>query len=508
MLDEYLWIVIVGGIGAFWAAFGIGANDAANAFATSVGSKAISLGQAVIIAATFEFSGAVLMGSQVTDTIRKKIIDVDDYQETPELLMLGMFAVVVSVAIWLILASYLELPVSTTNSTVAGVIGIGLVHGGFDSVVWYEYDSEKDFLSKFRGVVPIFASWFISPLLAAAMGACLYWFSRKIVMRHHNSLQRSYIFFPILVTITIAVNIYFIIYKGFKRQINGEKLSEKLGDGYISLIAWIISIVIGAFVYFLFVEWLKKYHENWDVNQEKKEDCRIEQIERDQQIEVEIASNESSYNGIMRRVRSFYKKLFSRDLHTEVLEENSHVQAIHDNAEKFDEKTEHTFSFIQIFTAAMDSFSHGANDVANSIGPFAAIWSIYDTGKVSSKAEVPIWILILGGAGIVFGLSLYGANLIRALGIKISKITPSRGYSIELSSAIVIIIGSIYGIPLSTTHTQVGSTTGVALMDGKKGINYMVLARVVFGMVSTMVFVASLSATIYSFGAYSPQEVL
>jgi sodium-dependent phosphate transporter len=498
MFDDYLWIVVVGGIGAFWAAFGIGANDAANAFASSVGSKALSLGQAVIIASIFEFGGSVLIGSQVTDTIRKKIIDVDEFKETPELLMLGMLAVVISVAVWLILASYLELPVSTTNSTVAGVIGVGLVHGGFDSIVWYEYDSEKDFLSKFKGVVPIFASWIISPILAALFGAGLYWVSRKFVMRNRNSLKRSYIFFPVLVTITIAVNIYFIIYKGFKRNVDGEKLADKLGDGNISLIAWISGIAVGAVVYLLFVKWLKKFHENWDEKRQEEQNRS--------QVEVDIPSN-TNRGGMMRRVRSFYKKLFSKDLHNPVLEANPDVQAIHDNAEKFDEKTEHTFSFIQVFTACADSFSHGANDVANSIGPFAAIWSIYDTMEVSSKADVPIWILCLGGAGIVIGLTLYGANLIKALGIKLSKITPSRGYSIELSSSIVVIIGSIYGVPLSTTHIQVGSTTGVALLDGKKGFNKWVLARVVFGMVSTMIFVASLSGAIYSFGSYSPNEV-
>lgn len=497
MVEDYYWIVVVGGICAFWAAFGIGANDSANAFASSVGSKALTLGQAVIIASIFEFGGSVLMGSQVTDTIRSKIIDINSFKETPELLMFGMLAVVISVAIWLILASYLELPVSTTNSTVAGVIGIGLVHGGFDSVVWYKYDKSKDFLSKFQGVVPIFASWIISPILSAGLGALLFWLSRNFILRRQNSTKISYIFFPILVTITIAVNIYFIIYKGFQRTIDGEKLSEKLGDGYISLIAWLSGIFIGTIVYCVFIKWLESYHDNW-------EEKRI-QNENPVELSVDIPNNTSNKN-VIKRVYSFYKKLFSKDLHTPVLESDSNVQAIHDNAEKFNEKTEHTFSFIQIFTAAMDSFAHGANDVANSIGPFAAIWSIYDTSKVNSKANVPLWILSLGGFGIVVGLTLFGANLIRALGIKLSKITPSRGYSIELSSSIVVIIASIYGIPISTTHAQVGSTTGVALMEGKKGVNYLVLARVVFGMVSTMVFVGGLSACIYSFGVYSPQE--
>ena len=523
MFDEYLWIVVIGAIGAFFAAFGIGANDAANAFASSVGSKALSLGQAVILASIFEFGGSVLIGAQVTDTIRKKIIDVDDFETQPELLMWGMMCVVVSVAFWLILATYLELPVSTTNSTVAGVIGVGLVHGGFDSVVWYEFDDEKDFLSKFKGVVPIFASWVISPLLASLIGGFLFWVSRTLVMRKPDSLKRSYVFFPILVALTVAINIYFIIYKGFKRKIDGEKLSEKLGDGYISLIAWASGIAIGAIVYVIFVRWLKEYHKDWEQNQKNAEEKQEKEAEQ-YELEMSRHSDDSGlYGRIKYTFRKFYHHLFKKDLHAGVLEDE-YINEIHENAEKFDDRTEHTFSYVQVFTAIMDSFSHGANDVANSIGPFAAIWSIYDTMEASSKADVPIWILCLGGAGIVVGLALYGSKMIKALGIKISKITPSRGYSIELSSALVIIIGSIYGIPLSTTHTQVGSTSGVALMDGYEqarrkgktvkesiqdsfqGLNGWVMMRVVVGMVATMICVASLSGGLYALGAYSPNE--
>lgn len=514
MLDNYLWIVIVGGISSFFAAFGIGANDAANAFASSVGSKALSLGQAVILASIFEFGGSILVGSQVTDTIRNKIIDVKEFSD-PALLMYGMMCVVIAVGIWLILATYLELPVSTTNSTVAGVIGLGLVHGGTDSIVWYKYDSSKDFLNKFSGVAPIFVSWIISPIMAGLISSGLFWLTRQFILRPQNSLNRSYIFFPVLVLITITVNVYFILYKGIARKIDGMSISEYMGDGYVSLTAWGFGLIMSIIMYIVFVKWLKQYHNNWDNHQEKAEEHAVRIQEQVESLEFEIAS-QGRIKSIWSRIQVWWKNMFSKNLHAGVLEDE-YINNIHESAEHFDERTENTFSYVQVFTACMDSFSHGANDVANSIGPFAAVWSIYDTGLVASKSSVPEWILVIGGAGIVCGLALYGAKMIKALGIKISKITPSRGYNIELSSSLVVIIASVYGIPVSTTHAQVGSTAGVALVDGyqqtsslKKsfqGLNSFVMMRVFFGMIATMIFVAGLSAALFSFGAYSPNEI-
>ncbi len=514
MLDNYLWIVILGGISAFFAAFGIGANDAANAFASSVGSKALSLGQAVILASIFEFGGSVLVGSQVTDTIRNKIIDVKIFSE-PGLLMYGMLCVIISVAIWLILATYLEMPVSTTNSTVAGVIGLGLVHKGSDAIIWYKYDSSKDFLNKFSGVAPIFVSWIVSPIMAAVVASILFWLSRKFIMRANNSRKRSYIFFPLLVLLTITVNVYFILYKGIARKIDGVTISEKMGDGYVSLAAWGFGLLSGLVMYVVFVKWLKTYHNNWEARQQHVEERANKMQDEVASLELNLPS-QGHIGTLWSKVKIWWKNMFSQNLHVGVLEDD-YINNIHENAEKFDERTENTFSYVQVFTACMDSFSHGANDVANSIGPFAAVWSIYDTGKVSSKAPVPEWILVLGGAGLVCGLALYGAKIIKALGIKISKITPSRGYNIELSSSLVVIIASVYGIPISTTHAQIGSTAGVALVDGYQqtgnfksslqALNGYVMLRVLFGMVATMIFVAGLTAALFSFGAYSPNEI-
>jgi len=166
------------------------------------------------------------------------------------------------------------------------------------------------------------------------------------------------------------------------------------------------------------------------------------------------------------------------------------VAAIHDNAEKFDPKTEAVFRYIQIFTAICDSFAHGANDVANAMGPFMGIYGIYKTGKASKKVDTDddgYWILFLGGVSISLGLLLYGYKIMRAIGVKLAVITPSRGFAIELGAAIVIIMGSYLGLPLSTTHCQVGATTGVALLEGGKGINGFVLLKTAVGWVITLI---------------------
>merc|ERR1712099_154157 len=189
------------------------------------------------------------------------------------------------------------------------------------------------------------------------------------------------------------------------------------------------------------------------------------------------------------------------------IEEDPVVGAIHANAEKFDEKTERVFRYIQIFTAIFDSFAHGANDVANAMGPFMAIYSIYKLGEVSKKVDMgndAYWILSIGGAGIGLGLLLYGYKIMRAIGVKLAVITPSRGFSIELGAAIVIIIGSYLGLPLSTTHCQVGATTGVALLEGGKGTNKIVLLKCVVGWIITLIVVGFSTCLLVAQGIHAP----
>ena len=471
----YLWIVITGGFFAFFAATGIGANDAANAFATSVGSKALTLRQAVILASIFETAGAVLMGSHVTDTIRKGIADYRCFEDDAYLLMYGCMWVILSVGIWLFTASYFEMPVSTTHSCVGGIIGMTMALKGSSCVIWYKSVETFPYIG---GVVGIVMSWFLSPIFSGIIAAIVFAITRTFVLRKDFNSLRINLAYPLLIGSTMVINTFFIIYKGAK----GLGLDKTPVD-----VAFLVSFGIGilsGLITIPIVPRLKRYVSN-------KLDNSTNDIELNN-IEDEITENKDEFN-------------ITDD------SELNRVVALHSNAEKFNPKTEEVFKYLQIFTAICDSFSHGANDVANAIGPFAALFTIYMSNgvldKKSSMGDDAYWILGLGGVGIAIGLLVYGKKITYAIGEKLVKITPSRGVSIELSSALVIITGSRLKIPLSTTHCQVGATVGVGLLENIKnfsGINCKMFYKIALGWIVTCVIVGLTSALLVSQGTYSP----
>jgi sodium-dependent phosphate transporter len=413
-----------------------------------VGSGALTIKRAVMLASVCEFSGALFMGGHVVKTIRQGISDQSCFEDDPGLLMYGCMCVLFSVAFWLILASYLEMPVSTTHSCVGGMIGMTMIARGSSCVTWYAKTSQFPYV---KGVVAIIVSWLLSPILSGIFASVLFVVLRNLILRSSNSYKRVQYAFPILVGSTFIVNTFFIVYKGAKFL--------KLDDTSISK-ACAISFGIGGGTGILTYFFINPF------------------IFKNQDVQV----------------------------YTQELEDGT-VQAIHDNAEKFDEKTEYSMRYLQILTACCDSFAHGANDVANSIGPFASIYVIYKTGKVEKNADMgndAYWILALGATGIVAGLALYGYKILHALGTKMAKLTPSRGICIELGAACVIILGSRLGWPLSTTHCQVGATVGVALLEGTGGINWRLLYKTIFGWLITLVVVALSTILLFAQGAYAP----
>ena len=194
-----------------------------------------------------------------------------------------------------------------------------------------------------------------------------------------------------------------------------------------------------------------------------------------------------------------------QNIHAELEDEKSKVYQMHKNAEVFDERTEKLFTYLQIITAVFNSFAHGANDVANAIGPFAACISIYETGVASPEATPETWCLVLGGAGIVVGLACLGYKVMAAIGVNMVKVTPSRGFSIEIASSLVVLFGSALGLPLSTTHCKVGSTVGVGLVEGKSGVNWSLLYGVFAGWIFTLFICAASTGLIYAFALFSPK---
>ena len=451
---------------------GIGANDVANAYATSVGSGALTLKSAVITAAVFESLGAILMGSHVTNTIRKGIADYECFEDKPGVLMYGCMWVVFSVGLWLFIASKFELPVSTTHSCVGGMIGMTIATAGTECVKWYEAKSTFPFVGGVSGIV---LSWFISPIFSAVISSTLFGTIRCLVLRKKDSFSRTFYIFPALVGITLVINSFFIIYKGGKGLGWSETpLSE-------AMIWSFICGSLGAIIIIPFMKHAKKYIEGV-VGAQNLDDIKID------------------------RNLSLYVTDQDKDEYSD----------IHNNAEVFDENTEEMFKTLQVFTAICDSFAHGANDVANGIGPFVTIYTIGKTGQVNETNEMgndSLWILGLGGLGISLGLAVYGYKIIKALGVKLCKITATRGVCIELASAIVIITGSWFEIPLSTTHCQVGATCGVASLENNdqcmetlefRGINKKLCIKIVFGWIFTCVIVGTTAGLLSAQGIYAP----
>ena len=421
-------IFVVGSISAFLTSMTIGANDVANSFATSVGAGVLKMRHALVIAAVFEFLGAFLMGSHVTDTIRKGIVDVDVFQDDNYGLALGMLCASMSTGLWLAIATYFKFPVSTTHSSVGSIVGFSLVYAGLDTVKW----------SKIGLIV---LSWLVSPLLSGLITISFLTVIKKFALKSKHNLRRTVQLMPIIVGFTIAVNVFFIIYKGTP-ALGLKELNESEGVAY-SLLAGAISSIITLIT----MRHFEKIVNRW--------------TDKD----IESVSNASSeYN----------------------------------NVEIFDPKIEKMFSYLQIFTACMSAFAHGANDVANSIAPYATIYNIWSTDGFSGESAVPLWILAAGGGGIVLGLGLFGRKVIDRMGKELSEITAVRGFSMELGASLSVVTASRLGIPVSTTHCQVGSIVGGALTDGKKNVDWKIFRGIIAAWFITLPVTATFSAIFYA----------
>lgn len=440
-----------------------------------------------MIATVCEFCGAYFLGGEVTDTVRKKIVDFNAFIDKPEIFMLGMMAALLATAFWLILATYLGMPVSTTHSIIGSILGFGLAANLEGAINW---DNIKD----------VIISWFVSPGLSGVFALVLFLCVRTFVLRANDSTRAALIFYPILIAFCVGVNTYYFIYKGASR-FKGDVPEEGLGAG----ISIAVGVGVGLFLKFIFVDMYLK----------KKLAARAEAAAAPKDIELDDVSierkttNEEEVSEEMPEVKrkdNYIKTMLERDTHSAIKTDEA-VRKVHENAEVYDSETEFVFTYLQVFTACVDSIGHGANDVANSIGPFAAVVGVYNNNEIAKKEPVPGWILAFGAFGIVVGLLTYGYKIIESIGVKLMVVTPSRGFCIELGAAIVIVMGSGQGWPLSTTHCQVGAEIGVGLLEGKSGVNGPLLAKVAAGWVFTLVFCGLLTAAIFSMFAYSPALV-
>ena len=522
----YPWILGFGIVFALYNAWGIGANDCANSFATSVGAKVLTLRQAVVIAAIFEFGGAVLMGSHVTDTVRKKIVEISIFENNPGALMFGMLCADLSSAIWLTIATYFKYPVSTTHSIIGAIVGFSLAYGGADMIVW-------------RKIGLIVLSWVLSPLIAGIFSLITYSLLNHFVFKRENSFNKTLVLFPILTFITFFINSLFIIYKGSPQLDLDEMPFWKC-----FLISLGISIGTALGTQFLYVPYVKKQIKKKQDIQEIEELKELkDNIELQQNNNVNPTQQESVFDEDILGVRTTsysnaiqleyqmsehtntntiskdfkyddtkdiqenikLSKKYSKSLEYQYKEDT--IEKLHDNAHKIDKDTDELCSWIQIITACFSSFAHGSNDVANAIAPLATIYHIYQYSSIADKQNVPIWILAIGGVGIVIGLATWGYKIIDRIGRELTKITPSRGFIIELSAALTVIIASRAEIPVSTTHCQVGSVLGCGLGGGTKNIKWDLVKGILFSWLITLPFTGLLSAALFSFGYYAPNKL-
>jgi PiT family inorganic phosphate transporter len=397
MEAEYIYIGLAAVFGLFMA-WGIGANDVANAMATSVGSKALTIKQAILVAAIFEFLGAVLAGGEVTSTIRKGIVDVDLLSGSPELLVYGMLAALLAAGTWLLIASRYGWPVSTTHSIVGAIVGFAAVGIGIDAVQWGQ-------------VGEIVMSWVISPLTAGFIAFLIYLSVQRLILSQDDPLACAKRYVPIYIFFAAFTITLVTILKGLKHV----GLDISLVNSYV--LATAIAVVI-ALVGMFAIQRIKP-----DPKAEKKQ-----------------------------------------HFHT----------------------VERVFAVLMVITACSMAFAHGSNDVANAIGPLAAVISVAHTGVVGAEAALPIWVLMLGGVGIVVGLATFGVRVIATVGHKITQLTPSRGFAAELAAATTIVLASGLGFPISTTHTLVGAVLGVGLARGIEAIDLRVVGRIFISWVVTI----------------------
>jgi sodium-dependent phosphate transporter len=415
--------------------------------------------------------------------------------------MIGMLCALIAGTIWLLVATYFSMPVSTTHTTVGSIIGFAVVANGFDSLNW-------------SVVSDIMLSWVLSPVISGVLAACIFVVVRKFVLEHNDSIRRACIFYPLLVGFTIAVNVFFIIYKGL----------PGVDDGAI---AWWVAflaciggfLVSAAITQFFVVPFVRRRLEAaGDVPANPREANILIELGESESLPPAEGSDSVPEPNIVGDIpnevsapeepeKKKKQYLWNQNLHEKAFEDDDWTKEMWANSKDYDPKTELMFSYLQVFTATMDSFAHGANDVANGIGPFAAIYALYTNGSISSKSTVPAWILALGGLGIILGVLLYGYKIIVALGIKLTKMSASRGFAVEITTALTVVSASFMGIPVSTTQCQVGATTGLGLADGgRKTVHWPILLKAILGWVLTIIISATISGAIYAFCVYSPSE--
>ncbi|MEX0622806.1 inorganic phosphate transporter [Saccharospirillum sp.] len=400
VIAEYgQWFVLLACLFGFFMAWGVGANDVANAMGTSVGSRALTVKQAIFVAMIFEFAGAYLAGGEVTGTIRKGIVDANVMVGSPELLIYGMMSSLLAAGIWLVIASMMGWPVSTTHSIVGAIVGFAAVGIGVEYVHWGK-------------VTSIVMSWVVSPVLAGTLAFFIFRSVHKLILNTDDPFGNAKRYVPVYMFLTAFMITMVTFTKGLKHVGIGLSFGESV----------LISVAVSFAVMLLGIALLKRVK----IDEEADRHFRFASVEK-------------------------------------------------------------VFAILMIFTACAMAFAHGSNDVANAVGPLAAIINVVaNQGNILAESAMPAWVLLLGGGGIVLGLATYGYKVMGTIGRKITELTPSRGFAAELAAATTVVLASGTGLPISTTHTLVGAVLGVGMARGISALNLRVVGTIFASWIVTL----------------------
>ena len=406
VLDETLLALVIG----FIMAWAIGANDVANAMASTVGSRILTVRHAVIIAAIFEALGAMLASGEVTNMIRFGIVNVNDFANDPHMFIIGMFAALLAASSWLIIATIYGLPVSTTHTIVGSVLGFGIASVGPWRIAWYN-------------LFEIVLGWIISPVLAIAVAYVIHKAISQYIFNANEPLTRATKFVPRCNAVLYMVFI-FIALSSSKKTVGIELTSITITS---------LVLLTGIATYYI-----------------------------------------SAY---------FTKK--------SIIPENTRIDTTN--------RIEKMFSSLAIATAAAMAFAHGANDIANAIGPVAAIITAADGADITNQSgHIPFWLLQYGAFAVVMGLITFGYRIMETVGSKITQLTPSRGFAAQLSTSLIIIVATGLGLPVSTTQIMVGSILGIGLARGLMAINLKVVKNIFISWSITIPAGLGLSIVFYT----------
>lgn len=386
LANSAVWLLIISAVVGGYMAMNIGANDVANNMGPAVGSGAMTMGWAILIAAVFEALGAIVAGGKVVGTIKGGIIDSKQIADATQFAWV-MFAALLAGALWLHLATAIGAPVSTTHSIIGAVMGAGIVAGGWGLVNWGTIGS-------------IVMSWIISPLMGGAIAAAFLYIIKRSITYRSEMTQAAARVVPWLIAVMVWAFVTYMLLKGLGQLVKVAFAVALPAGAVLGLVAWAV-------------------------------------VRRP--IATLALRQDNSKGGVNR-----------------------------------------LFIWPLVCSAALLSFAHGANDVANAVGPLAAIFEAVRTGAVATKAPTPLWVMLLGALGLAAGLALYGAKLIRTVGKEITELDNMRAYSIAMAATLTVIAASQLGMPVSTTHVTIGAVFGVGFLRELLKVNYAKMEAAVF----------------------------